>query len=212
MSTTKSPVAAFVDRKAIVLDQLVPCAINTAIGWCLSLIGGIHGLVNVLDRAKKGEKIGPTDVLSVAFDDIVNRILFWIPPFAMAFAMGVVIGVVMFIPGLNMIVPPLLSLAYGLVMAMIFPYAVISVAREKTPWLKAWLGAIGRVKSDLKGGGIYMLVTSILGGLGGIAFGVGALVTMPMAILAQLDGFEATGGLGAPPIAAPAIGSGTETK
>lgn len=202
MSNTKSPVAAFVDRKALVLEQLVPCAVNTLIGGFLAPIGGYHGLVNVLDRARRGDKIGPTDVLGSAFDDIVNRILFWIPAFAFMVGVGIVTTVLAFIPVLGLILMPIVALGAGLGMSMIAPYALIACARDKTPWLKAWLGAIGRVKSDVKGGGLYMLITSILGGLGLIAFGVGGLVTMPMALLAQLDGFEATGGLGAPPIPA----------
>ena len=76
---SKSPLSAFLDRKQVVLDKLVPCAVNTLIGTVGSIAGGLHGLVLALDKARAGEEVGPTDVLGVMFDDLPNRVLFWAP-------------------------------------------------------------------------------------------------------------------------------------
>jgi hypothetical protein len=184
---SKSPLSAFLDRKQVVLDKLVPCAVNTLIGTVGSIAGGLHGLVLVLDKARAGEEVGPTDVLGVMFDDLPNRVLFWAPMVGLMVASSILSAI---LPLLTLLMLPAM-----LALFTVMPLALIAVAREKTPWLAAWKSAFTAIRSDLGGTGLFMLVTGILGGVGSIALGVGALITLPISLLAQLDGYDEAGGI-----------------
>lgn len=198
MAISKKPVEEFMNGKTLVLAKLVPCVVNTFLGWILAAIGGMHGLVLVLDKVRAGEEVGPTDVLNHAFDDLINRILFHLPGFAVVFGITIVSVIVGFIPGIGWMLQ--LALSFALVPAMlalsvIMPFALISVARDKTPWLEAWTAAAKQVTADFGGTGVYMLVTGVLSGIGGIACGIGALITLPMGLIAQIEGYDDAGGL-----------------
>ena len=198
MAISKSAFTEFGNAKTPVVGNLVPCVVNTLLGMTLLILGGLHGLVLVLDKVRAGKKITPIDVLNHAFDDLANRILFWVPFLAVAVALNVAAVISGWIPVIGGILALLIRLG-GLVVSlfiyMLLPYALISVARDQTPWLDAWKAALTKVTSDVGGNGLYMLGTSILGGLGVVACCIGVLITLPMGLIAQIEGYEDAGGL-----------------
>ncbi len=191
------------NAKTKVLANAVPYAVNTLLVLLvplLSLLGGLHALVLICDRGRKGEPIGPTDVFNLAFDDLPNRILLFVPAFVVivgmtvvSIALGFVLPQALALPVMGVISLGVLALCLAL--SAVFPFALIASARDKTPWMDAWKLAFAKVKPNIGGAGVYMLVTSILGSLGLIACGVGIFVTLPMSYIAQLDGYDEMGGI-----------------
>lgn len=157
------------------------------------------GYYKMIVKGRKGQPMEIGDI----FEPVKTAFLpSWVAMFMLflvIFVGYIPILIIAFIPvvgRLAMILGPFYMLAVGFFAST---YISLLALNNTTDWKKTMGEAIAFLKTDTMGRVLFLLVLSIVGGVGAILLGIGALVTYPIALVGIVAGIGAeTGALSAP--------------
>jgi len=192
------------------LNDVKKDPVNMIVGLFAAGIGGMFslgilmgsvqaGYMNMARKIRKGEPAAIGDVFGLINKD---TILIGLAPIGVSIVCSILAGILVAVTKVGILGLPfqLLSVAVSIALCWAVP---VYVATQK-PFMDCFMGSIEFWKKNPVGHLIALIVFGIVGGIGAIACGVGALVTYPIAVTSILHYYLDNSGNAAAAPAAPA--------